>query len=49
MREGALGHCTRMTLRDGIAEEVGGAFRMEDTCTSMADSCHSITKTATIL
>ena len=25
MREGSLGQCTGMTLRDGIAEEVEGA------------------------
>ena len=24
-------------LRDGLGREVGGAFRREDTCTSMAD------------
>jgi len=38
MRQGAQGQCTGMTLRDGMGREVGGAFRMGDTCTHMADS-----------
>ena len=28
MRQGARGWCTGMTLRDGMAREVGGGFRM---------------------
>jgi len=28
-----------MTQRDGMGREVGGGFRMENTCTTMADSC----------
>jgi len=27
-----------MTQRDGMEREVGGGFRMENTCTPMADS-----------
>ena len=38
MRQGAQGQCTRTTLRDGMGREVGGGFRMGDTCTPMADS-----------
>ena len=49
MRQGAQGQCTGMTLRDGMGREVGGGFRMEDTCTSMADSCQWMAKTTTIL
>ena len=32
---------------DGV--EVGGGFRMENTCTPMADSCQRMAKTSTIL
>ena len=40
MRQGAQGWCTRMTLGDdGMGREVGGGFRMGDTCTLVADSC----------
>ena len=49
MIQGAQGQCTEMTLRDGIEREVGGGFRMRDTCTPMADSCECITKTTTML
>jgi len=38
-----------MTLRDGMVREEGGGFRMENTCTSMADSCQRMAKTTTIL
>ena len=38
-----------MTLRDAMGREVGGGFRMGDTCTSMADSCECMAKTTTIL
>ena len=38
MRQGALGWCTGMTLRDGMEREVGGRVRMGNTCTPMADS-----------
>ena len=41
MRQGAQGWCTGMTQRDGMEREVGGGFRMGNTCTctSVADSC----------
>ena len=31
--------CTGMTQRDGMGREVGGGFRMGNTCTPVADSC----------
>ena len=37
-------HETVMTLRDGMGREVGGGFRMGDTCTPMADSCQCMAK-----
>ena len=49
MRQGTLRWCTGTTLKDGIGREVGGGFRMEDACTSMADSCQCMAKTTTIL
>ena len=36
--------CTGMTSRDGMGKEVGGGFRMGDTCTPMADSCQCMAK-----
>ena len=51
MRQGAQGWCAGMTLRDGIGSEVGGGFRMRNTCTPddvMADSCQCMAKTTTI-
>ena len=48
MRQGAQGWCTGMTLRDGMGREVGGGYRMGDTCTLVADSCECIAKTTTI-
>ena len=36
---GCLGWCTGMTQRDGTGREVGGGFRMGNTCTPMVDSC----------
>ena len=44
MIQGALGWCTGMTLRDGMGSEVGGGFRMGDTCTPMEDSCQCMAK-----
>ena len=38
-----------MTLRDEMGTEVGGRFRMGNTCTHMADSCECMAKTPTIL
>ena len=42
-------HKTGMTLWDGMGREMGGAFRMWDTYTPMADSCQCMAKTTTIL
>ena len=44
MRQGAQGWCTGMTLRDGMGRDVGGGFRMGNTCTPMADSCQCTAK-----
>ena len=33
-----------MTLRDGVEREVGEGFRMGNTYTPMADSCHHMAK-----
>ena len=33
------GWCTGMTQRDGTGKEVGGGFRMGNTCIPVADSC----------
>ena len=52
MRKGAQGQCTGMTLRGGMGREVGGEFRVGNTCTHvspMADSCECMAKTTTIL
>jgi len=49
MRQGAQGRCTGTTLRDGMGREVGGGFRMGDTCKTMADSCQCMAKTTTVL
>ena len=49
MRPGAQGWCTGMTLKDGMGREVGGGFRMGNTCTPMADSCECMAKPTTIL
>ena len=35
MRKGTQSQCTGTTLRDGMGREVGGGFRMGDTCTPM--------------
>ena len=35
----AWGWCTGMTQRDGKGREVGGRFRIGNTCTLMADAC----------
>ena len=40
----ARGWCTGMTQRDGMGKEVGGGFRMGNTCKSMADSCQCMAK-----
>ena len=38
MIQGAFGWYTGMALRDGMGREVGGGFRMGNTCTTVADS-----------
>ena len=43
------GWCTGKTQRDGVGREVGGGFRMGNTCKSMADSGQCMAKTTTIL
>ena len=35
----AWGWCTGMTQRDGTGREVGGGFRMGNTCMTVVDSC----------
>ena len=35
----AWGWCTGMTWRDGMGREVGGEFRMGNTCIHVVDSC----------
>jgi len=47
--KGAQGWCPGMILRDGMARDVGGGFRMGNTCTPIADSCECMAKTTTIL
>ena len=44
MIQGAQGWYTGMTQRDGMGREVGGGFRMGNTCTPMADSCQCMAK-----
>ena len=45
----AWGWYTGMTQRDDMGREVGGGFRMGNTCTPMADSWQYVAKTTTIL
>ena len=40
---------TGMNQRDGMGKEVGGGFRMGNTCKPMADSCQCMAKFTTIL
>ena len=40
----AWGWCTGMTQRDDTGREVGGGFRMVNTCTLMADSSQCMAK-----
>ena len=49
MRQGAQGWCTGMIKRDGMGREVGGGFRMGNTCKPMADSSQCMAKATTIL
>ena len=45
----AQGWCTRMTQKDGMGSQVGGGFRMGNTCKSMADSYQCMAKTTAML
>ena len=45
----AQGWFTRMTQRDGMGKDMGGGFRMGNSCKSMADSYQCMAKTTTIL
>ena len=40
----AQGWCTGMTQRDDMGREVGGGFRMGNTCTPVVDSCWCMAK-----
>ena len=40
----AWGWCTGMTQRDGMAREVGGGFRIGNSCTRLVDSCQCMAK-----
>ena len=40
----AWGWCTGMTQRDVMGGEVGGGFRIGNSCTPMADSCQCMAK-----
>ena len=42
--DSARGWCAGMTQRDGMGREGDGAFRMGNTCKSMADSCQCVAK-----
>ena len=44
LRQGAQGWCTGMTLRDEMGREMGGGFRMGNTCTPVADPCQCMAK-----
>ena len=49
MRQVLRGWCTGKTQGDGMGREAGGGIGMGNTCKSMADSCHCMAKTTTIL
>ena len=40
--------CTGKTQRDRVEREVGGGFKMGNTCNSMANSCQCMTKPTTV-
>ena len=44
MIQDAQGWCTGMTQRDSMGREVGGGFRMGNTCTPMGDSYQCMAK-----
>ena len=39
MIQDAQGWCSGMTQRDGMGREVGGVFRIGNTCIPVADAC----------
>ena len=41
---GRWGRCTGMTQKDGMGRDVGGGFRMRNTCAPVADSCQCMAK-----
>ena len=45
----ARGWCTGKNQRNWVEREVGGGCRMRNTGKSMADSCHCMAKSTTIL
>ena len=44
MIQDAWDWCTGMTHRVGMGRDVGGGFRMGNTCIPLADSCHCMAK-----
>ena len=40
----AWGWCTGMTQREDMGREVGGGFRIGNSCTLVADSCQCMAK-----
>ena len=44
MRQDAQGWYTGMNLRDGMGREVGGGFRMGNTCIPVADTCQCVAR-----
>ena len=44
MIQDAQGWCTGMTQRDGMGREVGGGFRMGNTCIPVVESCQCMAK-----
>ena len=49
MIQDALGWCTGMTQRDGMERDVGGEFRIGNTCTPVGGFMSVCGKTNTIL
>ena len=44
MIQDARGWCTGMTQKDGMMKDVGGGFRLGNTCTPVVDSCQYMAK-----
>ena len=49
MIQGARDWCSGMTQRDGMGREVGGGFRMGNTCTPVVDPCQCMGKPLLLL